>query len=187
MTTSQKNLVFHDHLKNDLVFHDHFKNNLAFHDHLNNNLVFHNHLNNYLVFHDQMLGFTTGDDFPNLIEDNIDEGIAYIREFANLQSEIISPQVASSQAASPVVAPLKKKRIRIRKGVWSCTFCKSTFSSKQNLEEHMENIRICVKKQKRLSEEEITLAPHEDLGSTLQSCVETLRQHQRLNEPLKAK
>ena len=127
-----------------------------------------------------MCDFTTGDDFPDIITDNLNNIAYYSVEFEHSESKII--QLESS--------PLKKKRGPYKRKVkasWICPNCRNTFCDKQSLQEHMENIRICVKKQKRLSEEEITLAPHEDLGSTLQSCVETLRQHQRLNEPLKAK
>ena len=50
------------------------------------------------------------------------------------------------------------------------------------------NTEYCAKKQKRLNDDAtITLAPHENLGSTLQSCIDTLRDHQRLNEQVKAK
>ena len=57
-----------------------------------------------------MLDFTTGDDFADIIGDNIETSIAYIKGFANSQSEITLPQGASCQTASPVVAPLKKKK-----------------------------------------------------------------------------
>lgn len=137
-----------------------------------------------------MLDFNTGDDF-----NNIDVDIDYISDFPDPQSEIIPPQleivsleVASSAVISPQVATVKKKkRKRVRKGGWFCASCKSTFSSKQSLVEHMENIRICQKKQKRLEDEPITLDPHEDLGQTLQSCIKTLRDYQTMNEPEKAK
>ena len=141
-----------------------------------------------------MLDFTTGDDFADIIVDNIETSIAYIKGFANSQSEITLPQGASCQTASPVVAPLKKKKgkrgpykrkVKVR---WACALCKSTFGDKQSLKDHMDNIRICQKKQKRLEDaEHITLAPHEELGATLQACIDTLKDHQRLNEPVKAK
>ena len=171
MTTFQKNLVFHDHLKNDLVFRD--------------------HLNNNLVFHDQMLDFITGDDFANIIPDNIDADIDYILNCPN-SPKIVSLEVASSAVVSEFISPQvakvkKRKRKRVRKGGWFCASCKSTFSSKQSLVEHMENIRMCQKKQKRLEEEPITLAPHENLGETLQLCIDTLQKHERMNAPEKAK
>ena len=74
---------------------------------------------------------------------------------------------------SQVATAIKKKRKQYRKskGSWFCESCKSFFDSKQALTTHMENIRICQKKQKRLEEdaEQFTLAPHENLGGTLQS------------------
>ena len=138
-----------------------------------------------------MLDFNTGDDFNHLVLENV-EDIDYIAEWISSENNQLSSspiQVASSVVDSPEKRKRKraakqpiKKRIRILKGSWVCNKCNSTFCNKQSLDDHMDNIRICQKKQKRLEERSITLDPHDDLGSTLQTCIDTLRDHQRLND-----
>ena len=142
-----------------------------------------------------MLDFNTGDDIPQIDFENIEEDIDYILSERVSSEEVIILEAPTSPAdiqlevsPIPVVDPQKKKRKRIRKGGWVCSDCRHPFSSKQNLTEHMENVKMCLKRQKRLEDaEQIQLAPHEDLGSTLQACIDTLKDHQRLNEPVKAK
>ena len=151
-----------------------------------------------------MLDFNTGDDIPQIDFENIEEDIDYILSERVSSEEVIqledptSPAVIQPEISpTPIVAsPLEKKRGRrgaykrnkVVKGGWVCSDCRHPFSSKQNLTEHMENVKMCLKRQKRLEDaEQIQLAPHEDLGSTLQACIDTLKDHQRLNEPVKAK
>ena len=144
-----------------------------------------------------MLDFNTGDDIPQIDLENIEEAIDYILSERVSSEEVIqledptSPAVIQPEISpTPIVAsPLEKKRGRRgtykrkrEKSLWACTFCKSVFSYKQSLKEHMNNVRVCQKKQKRLEERSIVSAPHECLGATLQSCIETLQDHKRLND-----
>lgn len=130
-----------------------------------------------------MCDFTTGDDFIDITGVNIDTSC--ISEIASLETEIIQQEV------SPLQVDLKNKRGKrgkykrktVAKATWTCEFCKYTFCNKQSLQEHMENPKICLKKQKRLRDEEINLAPHEDIGASLQKCVEILRNHIRMDDP----
>ena len=100
--------------------------------------------------------YDSGDDFQSIITNNIDQSIA------NFQS-IIPDNIELASSESPQVATaIKKKRKQYRKskGSWFCESCRNFFDNKQALTTHMENIRICQKKQKRLEDaEQITLAP----------------------------
>ena len=139
--------------------------------------------------------FTTGDDFRDINIENIEDVIEeFLDNIVSSEEELeapTSPAVIQPEISpTPIVAsPLEKKRGRRGtykrkrgKSLWACTFCKSVFSYKQSLKEHMNNIRVCQKKQKRLEERSIVSAPHECLGATLQSCIETLQDHKRLND-----